>query len=149
VLRYEHRTLDNLFDQFEARKDAGLARRVCSCIISHSKVEEDFYNGLEPIAELHGQVDRSLREHRQLDELTLAISTLDTGETLNERMRELQDALNQHIREEERSVFPAVLKALSKHQLRDMNASLRAAKDKLLTGAQAAPASPHDKRRTP
>ncbi|HLY67580.1 MAG TPA: hemerythrin domain-containing protein [Chloroflexota bacterium] len=137
VLRYEHRTLDNLFGQFEARKDHRMARRICSNIRSHSKVEEDFYRGAEAIPELHDRIDKSFKEHRLLEELTQAISPLGDGQALNELMLALQQAVEQHVREEERTVFPVVLKALSKQALRDLDMSLRAAQDNLLESSKA------------
>jgi len=106
---------------------------------------------VEAIPELHDQIDRSLREHRHLDELTRAIAALGDGEALNDRMLELQDALGQHVREEERSVFPAVLRAMSKQGLRELDSSLRATKDKLVASSKAeSPADAQENnRRTP
>jgi hemerythrin superfamily protein len=131
VLRYEHRMLDNLFGQFEARKDHQVARRICSNIVLHSKVEEDFYRGAEAIPELHDRIDKSFKDHRALEELTQAISQLGDGDALNDQMRELQQAVELHVREEERTVFPVVLKALSKQAQQELDAKLRAAKEKL------------------
>ncbi len=131
LLRYEHRTLDSLFSQFKLRKEHQVARRVCSHLAMHSKVEEEFYREAETIPELHGRIDTSLREHRSLEELTRAIRGLDDGDALNEQMLALQQAVEQHVREEERSVFPAVLKAVSKHRMRELGANLRATKEKL------------------
>jgi hemerythrin superfamily protein len=132
VLRYEHRTLDNLFAQFEARKDHRVARRICTNIVLHSKLEEDFYRGAGAIPELHDRIDKSFKDHQTLEELTQAISALEDGQALNERVLELQEAVEQHVREEERTVFPAVLKTMSKQTLRDLDANLRTTKDKLL-----------------
>lgn len=132
VLRYEHRMLDSLFGQFEARKDHRVARRICSSIVLHSKVEEDFYRDAEAIPELHDRIDKSFKDHRLLEELAEAIIPLDDGEALNDQMVELQQVVERHVREEERMVFPTVLKALSKQGLRDLDVSLRAAKDKLV-----------------
>lgn len=141
VLKYEHRMLESLFGQFEARKDHRVARRICSSIVLHSKVEEDFYRGAEAIPELHDRIETSFKDHRLLEELTQAILPLDDGEALNDRMLELQQLVEKHVREEERTVFPAVLRALSKQGLRDLDVNLRAAKDKLLETSESASAA--------
>lgn len=129
VLRYEHRTLDSLFAQFTLRKEQPLAQRICANLTSHFKLEEGFYTEAETIPELHGRVDAAQREHGSMEDLIRSIGSLDEGEALNDQMLELQHAVEQHVRDEERAIFPTVVKSLSRHRLRELGVTLRAAKD--------------------
>jgi hypothetical protein len=134
LLRYEHRALENLFSQFNERKDPQLARRICAQIELHSRLEEqDFYSEVEEIPDVFDRADKGLREHRQMDELIEAIGQLEAGEALNDGMSALREAVEQHIREEERSVFPAVARSMSKRSLAELTTRLAATKANLAT----------------
>ena len=137
LLRYEHRMLDSLFTQFGLRKERQLAARVCANLTSHFKLEESFYREAEAIPEIHGRVDAAKREHGGIEDQIRALALLDEGEALNEQMLALQQLVEQHVREEERAIFPAVIKRLSRHELRDLGISLRTAKEKLLESSSA------------
>ncbi len=136
VLRYEHRTLDSLFAQFALRKDQQLAQRVCASLTSHFKLEQDFYREAETIPELHGRVDVAQREHGGMEDRIRAIASLDEGDELTDQMVELRRAVEQHVREEERAIFPAVVKTLSRQRLQELGVHLRAARDKLLENGE-------------
>lgn len=132
VLRYEHRTLDSLFAQFALRKDRRLADRVCASLRSHRKLEEGFYREAEAIPELHDRMELAQREHSGMDDLVRVIGTLKEGRALDDQMMALQQTVEQHVLDEERTIFPTVVKRLSRHQLRELGVALRTARDKLL-----------------
>ncbi|HLG69741.1 MAG TPA: hemerythrin domain-containing protein [Chloroflexota bacterium] len=131
LLRYEHRALESLFAQFGLRKERQLASRVCTNLTSHFKLEDAFYREAGSIPEIHGRVDTAIQEHGSMEDLMRAIGKLDEGDALNDEMLELQQLVEQHVREEERTIFPAVMKRLPRQELRQLGANLRAAKDKL------------------
>ncbi len=132
LLRYEHRTLDSLFTQFGLRKERQLAERLCAALEAHFRLEQTFYAEAEAIPEIHGRVDTAVRERGAMEDQMLALVSLGEGDALNEQMLTLQRAVEQHIRDEERTIFPAVVKSLSRQRVRELGTSLRLAKTKLL-----------------
>src|SRR5947207_3347639 len=59
LLRYEHRALASLFGEFAVRKDEQLARRICSQVTLHSKLEEeDLYGEAEDIPDIFDRATR-------------------------------------------------------------------------------------------
>jgi uncharacterized protein YehS (DUF1456 family) len=134
-LRYEHRALDGLFAQFAARKEQHLARRICTEVIQHSKLEEDaVYQEVAEIPEVFDKSGKGLEDHRRMAEMVKSIRKLEAGETLNAQMQELRVAVEQHVRDEELSIFPA-LRKLSKPRLDDLAARLSTAKANLANEA--------------
>lgn len=134
LLRYEHRTIESLFSQFVLRKDERVAQRVCESWKAHSRLEETLYETAESSPELHGRVAVARGEHQDIEERIRSIESMAAGEDLNEAMLELQQAVDQHVREEERSLFMAVTRDSSRSQLRELGTRLRTAKDKLAAG---------------
>lgn len=131
LLRYEHRALDGLFGQFALRKDEALARRICAEVIQHSRLEEDaVYPEAFEIADVLDRSRKAMADHGRMAELVESISGLTAGEALNQQMQELRDLVDQHVREEEEAIFPA-LRKLSKSSLADLAAKLTTAKANL------------------
>jgi hemerythrin superfamily protein len=141
LLRYEHRAIDGLFTQFATRKDQPLARRICSEVLLHSKLEEDtVYQEAAEIADVHDKSGKGLAEHGHMAELVESISGLAAGDELNDLMQELREAVEQHVRDEELSIFPA-LRSLPKARLDDLALRLTSTKADLIKESRPRPAA--------
>lgn len=111
VLRYEHRALEGLFGQFALRKDHGLARRICAELTLHSRLEEEaLYPEAGEIADVVAASRKAMDDHGRMKKLVKSIDKLAAGETLNSRMQELRELVEQHVREEEQVIFTALRK---------------------------------------
>jgi len=131
LLRYEHRALDGLFSQFALRKDQALARRICTEVILHSKLEEDtLYPAAADIPDVVDKSRKALADHRRMAELVESIARLEASEALNDQMQQLQELVEQHVREVEVAIFPA-LRKLSKSSLAELGAKLTTTKANL------------------
>lgn len=86
------------------------------------------------------EIEQILQEHQRLRELVRLLERGDTALDLRSSLREFADLLIRHIRFEERTIFPALEKALPKEQLESIGRDLSAFHEQ--TRPDACPAPP-------
>ncbi|HVM41270.1 MAG TPA: hemerythrin domain-containing protein [Acidimicrobiia bacterium] len=108
ILMQDHRTVEQLFDRYEAERDPDLVTQITSALQEHTQIEEEL---LYP--ELRGQVSADMAaeaedEHAEAKELIAQIQSSDDDDEVYELMSELRQSVDHHVEEEENEIFPAM-----------------------------------------
>ncbi len=137
VLKDDHRTVEELFKQFEAsgprarKSREAIVKKVVEALSVHAAIEEQiFYPEVRrTIADIDGTVLEALEEHHVVK---WTLSELDGMAGDNERfepkMTVLIEMVRHHVKEEERDLFPKVRTGMSRTELADLGEALIAAK---------------------
>ncbi len=113
ILQEDHRTVEQLFDQFEQTGDYGVAMRVCEELTVHAMVEEELVYGLYRAKVDSSEADEARQEHQAAKDIIVRIEAMGPeGDGLREAMQELRATVEHHVREEENEMFPKMLEAL-------------------------------------
>jgi len=105
---------DNLVDaKAEAADRESLARRICALLTVHTQIEEEiFYPAAQDVLDSDEMVDDALAEHAQAKQLITEIEAAAADDPgYDDRVRQLGEAINQHIQEEEEVLFVSVTNA--------------------------------------
>ena len=135
VLINDHRTVEDLFQQYEKADDPGEQTRIVHQVIHelaiHGEIEELlFYPRVRTsVSDGNDLADEAIHEHveikQTLNELD-KMSATDAG--FHERMRELMAEVRHHVEEEETEMFPKIREAMPAEQLNKLGTSLQGAK---------------------
>jgi hypothetical protein len=108
LLKQDHRTVEDLFEQFEKASGEGrkqkIARQICMELIVHSKIEEEiFYPACE------GKVEEDLIKEAYVehDGAKVLIAEIEAGdgqsdEYFDAKVKVLQEQIEHHVEEEEK-----------------------------------------------
>jgi hemerythrin superfamily protein len=119
LLRTDHRTVDTMFEQFDAEQGeamatdrADLARRICAEIKVHAQVEEEiFYPEVrKSVPSAADLLDEAIDEHAEAKDQITKIEEADSldGKALGNLVQELAKMIRHHVKEEEGELFPKV-----------------------------------------
>jgi len=145
LLKNDHRTVEALFKKFEKAGDsahktkAKLVEKIIHELAVHAAVEEmAFYPFVKGVNDtLTSDVLESLEEHHVVKWLLSELDGMDPkDERFDAKVTVLIESVRHHVKEEEREMFPAVRKALSRSDLNDLGDVLERAK-------KTAPTHPH------
>lgn len=113
LLEKDHREVESMFAQFEAATDetqqAMLAEKICKALTVHTTIEEElFYPAAKECLDVEDEnlIVDALQEHAEAKEMIAKIKTMNTGEELNQCMKELKAAIEHHVSDEEDDMFP-------------------------------------------
>jgi hemerythrin superfamily protein len=113
MLEADHRKVRELFQQYETIRDLGAQQQIAEQIFveleTHAQLEEMvFYPAFEEAADAEGKqlVGEARREHEQVKTLIAELRSLDDDEQFDDQFRELMDAVEHHVQEEETEMFP-------------------------------------------
>jgi len=112
LLEADHRTVEELFSQFEdetsdaAKRD--IAGAICVALKIHARLEEElFYPAIAKVLEDTSLVDEALVEHASAKDLIAQIEAGAPGEALfDARVKVLGEYVDHHVTEEEDEIFP-------------------------------------------
>ena len=107
LLKQDHRTVEDLFEQFEKASGEGrkqkLAQQICKELVIHATIEEEiFYPACE------GKVDEDMLKEAYVehDAAKMLIAEIDAGEPSDEfydsKVKVLKEEIEHHVKEEER-----------------------------------------------
>lgn len=145
LLKADHKTVETLFRKFEqaGRNAKKLKRKLVDQMVRelavHAVIEEEvFYPAVRAKAPaLEDQVLEALEEHHVAKWLLKELETLPPeAERFEAKVKVLMESIRHHVEEEENELFPAVRKAFTPRELKDMAEALTVAK-------KAAPTRPH------
>lgn len=145
MLKGDHDTVKDLFRRYKSLGDGArkskrqTMERIVKELSVHASVEEQvFYPDVKRrVPGSKRLVDHGLDEHRELKETLVRLQRMDPdAPEFDPTMRQVISDVTDHVKEEERELFPKVRKAMSKQELVDMAALMRTAK-------RAAPTRPH------
>jgi hemerythrin superfamily protein len=136
VLKQDHRTIERLFKELERagekeqRKKRKLVKQIVEELSTHAQIEEQvFYPEIQGTAKKPELALKAMEEH---DLVKILLERLRTMTPEEERFRSkvtlLIQLVREHVKEEERDMFPAIRKALTPVQLRDLGTRLEEGK---------------------
>jgi hemerythrin superfamily protein len=143
LLKQDHKTVEQLFKQFEKAtqpaQQRSLARKVIEELSVHAAIEEMvFYPAVrDRVPATENTVLESLEEHHIVK---WTLSELDDMKPDDERfkakMTVLIESVRHHVKEEEQELFPEVRKAVGRKEMAELGDALEKAK-------KVAPTRPH------
>ena len=121
LLSDDHIEVQQLFQEYdnlvaakaEAPERESLARQICTLLTIHTQIEEEiFYPAAQDVLDSDEMVDDALAKHAQAKQLIAEIEAADADDAgYDERVRQLGEAIGQHIQEEEEALFVSVTNA--------------------------------------
>jgi iron-sulfur cluster repair protein YtfE (RIC family) len=133
LLTTDHRTVDRLLMQ--ARRDSSVMEKIQTELEAHAKVEEElFYPAVRNALKEQGRelVQEALHEHDEMREALQEVMGLDQeDEDYKEKLDELKEKIQHHVKEEEGEMFPQARQALSREQLADLGSQMESRKEEL------------------
>ena len=118
LLMADHRSVEELFDQFEQEKDGDegtrrdIAQRICNELTVHAQVEEElFYTWLRENLDDDDMemVEEAQVEHNTAKDLIAQLEgATDIDEQYNAKVKVLGEYIKHHVGEEENEMFPKV-----------------------------------------
>ena len=135
LLINDHRTVEDLFQQYEKSTDPGEQTRIVHQVIHelavHGEIEELlFYPRLRTaLPDGNDLAEEAIHEHVEIKETLNALDKMKAGdEGFDARMKDLMAEVRHHVEEEENDIFPKVREAMPAKQLDRLGVSLQGAK---------------------
>ncbi|MFF1497284.1 hemerythrin domain-containing protein [Streptomyces sp. NPDC058304] len=137
LLREDHKTVEELFKQFEKTgdEDAAERRRIADEVIEeltvHAWIEEQYFYpaAREAAPDTEDHVLESIEEHHTVIWTLSELKGMDPAdERFKAKMSVLMEQVRHHFEEEETDWFPDVRKAMGRNRLLDLGAQLEEAK---------------------
>ena len=138
LLKADHRTVEELFEQFEkargdGRKEA-LANQICLELSVHAAIEEEiFYPACRDALAADGEMmlDEAEIEHASIKSLVQELEDADADDAMTAaKVKVLCEYVTHHVKEEEKTIFPKVKK--SDLDLDELGAELMERKQQLM-----------------
>jgi len=139
LLMADHRSVEELFDQFEQEKDGDeatrrdIAQRICSELAVHAQVEEELlYTWLRENLDDDDMemVEEAQVEHNTAKDLIAQLEgATDIDEQYNAKVKVLGEYIRHHVNEEENEMFPKVRDM--HEELDELGQEIAARKDEL------------------
>jgi hemerythrin-like domain-containing protein len=132
VLKHDHQAIERLFKEFERtgekeqRKKKKLVKQIVQELSGHAQIEEQvFYPEVQSAVEANELALEAMEEH---DLVKVLLQQLETMTPEEERFQSkatvLMELVRRHVKKEERDMFPAIRKALTAAQLKDLGTRL-------------------------
>jgi iron-sulfur cluster repair protein YtfE (RIC family) len=138
MLTADHRQVRALFQQYADTSDPYLKQIIAEHVFAelelHMLLEEPvFYPAVAEQADKKGNrlVSEALQDHQQVKELIESLQEMDDDAAFETRFHVLRDHVNQHIEDEETTMFPQAAQVLATH-LEEMTVLLQERKDQIL-----------------
>ncbi|MFN6487608.1 MULTISPECIES: hemerythrin domain-containing protein [unclassified Nostoc] len=143
LIEAEHRQVETLFAEAEKTKSAKLVEqfnKIYIELILHAKTEElVFYPALREYEETEQYVKEAEEEHEEILVILEEIKGLKpTKPEFKEKMSELKETLEHHVKEEENEIFNAVRECMSDKELTELGQEFQETKAKLTSNVEAA-----------
>lgn len=128
VLINDHRMVDKLFIEIEKSDDREIEQReqlfarLRKELEDHTLIEEDiFYPLIEKLLGTKELVEQSFEEHAGFEAILQEISEMRTNrDDWREKINELKDVVQRHVRREEDRMFPAARKELHESRAEEL-----------------------------
>lgn len=135
VLINDHRTVEDLFAQYERSTDPGeqtrIAHKVVHELAVHGEIEELlFYPRVRTaLADGDDLADEAVHEHLEIKQTLNELDKMSAEDDgFDQKMRELMAEVRHHVEEEETEMFPKVRETMKPEQLEKLGTSLQGAK---------------------
>jgi iron-sulfur cluster repair protein YtfE (RIC family) len=129
-IEHDHREVEELFAEFNASGDRSIALRVCEELEIHTVAEEsEVYPVLAEEANEGEEIGEAEHEHEEAQRLIDQIRETSDHSTLRALMRELQQAVQHHVEEEETEILPKAREELPAEELEELGERFEEAKE--------------------
>jgi hemerythrin superfamily protein len=132
LLEQDHRSVEGLFSTYERSQDDATLQQICRELEIHTTLEEEIV--YPRLAEL----DREMEEHAEQEhaEAKELIAQIRAGDPDAANLgRQLQHAIQEHVREEESQAFPLLRERMA-DELDELGSRVAERKQKLTTDAE-------------
>lgn len=141
LLRKDHDEIKNILGKIDGASAADVAALVASlrpAVLTHMRAEEEvFYSVLEDYDPTEDLTERAENEHRDVERLLDRLRHLDpSSPSWRTIYRQAEDALLQHLRQEEVEMFRAARSVLGEADLEAMGEAFIARKQRVLQGGE-------------
>jgi hemerythrin-like domain-containing protein len=140
LLTEDHRRVERLFSAIEARRDEGrdasfatLVRGLVSDLSVHSEMEEwtVYAEARRAIPDGEELVRHAIGAHQKVKDLLVLLEGASGAEPdFQQKLAELRNMVREHVEEEEREFFPALVRGLGKPRLVELGEAMKRAKEK-------------------
>jgi hemerythrin superfamily protein len=137
LIRKDHRQVETLFKEIEnTNNNQELYDRFNELykeINLHAKVEEQtFYPAIRESGDHNQLVSGAQKEHDKAKELLEEIASLSPASTeFEQKIRQLKEAIQHHVQEEEKEVFPLVSECMSAEEREQLGREFTTSKSQL------------------
>ena len=109
MLEHDHREVGELFDDYEQRGDPDLARQICFEVTVHGEiVEQVVYPELREFGDKTSELSDQAEDTHEDIVRTIGRIELAEPDDLFDLVQSLRTTVEEHVREEEESIFPAM-----------------------------------------
>ncbi|MCH8684521.1 hemerythrin domain-containing protein [Pedomonas mirosovicensis] len=112
LLQRDHRQVESWFHACESLSDqqqkAELIQKICMALKVHTQIEEEiFYPRFRAETDEQGLVQEAIDEHAEVKRLIAEVEQRQAqGQDCTEQLREMQQCVMHHVKEEEGEMFP-------------------------------------------
>jgi hemerythrin superfamily protein len=137
LIKIDHRKVEELFSQIEGTKDSKKLdqyfKQIYSELNLHSQVEElTFYPTMRDHEGTEELLEEAEQEHTEVKVLLEQMKSLEPGSSeFKAKIKELKEAVEHHVQEEENEVFPKVRQCMSDEELKQLAAEFQEVKNRL------------------
>jgi iron-sulfur cluster repair protein YtfE (RIC family) len=130
VLKQDHRTVEKLFSDYETSQDASILERICDELDEHTDLEERIvYPALRSeVQGGPGMATHAEKEHAEARQIIGRIRRTEDYDHLADLGSELQQAVEEHVKEEENEVFPKMESEMGADRLEELGAEVESEK---------------------
>ena len=127
LLKRDHREVEQLFGAFERDRQPSIAEEICAQLELHTTAEEHFvYPALrERVSDGKKLAEAAEHEHTEANQIVGRVKRTSDPDRLAEVVAELQKAIDHHVEEEEKTVFPKMESDLGKIELEAIGANVQ------------------------
>lgn len=126
-LKEDHRVVQGMLKRLVQKRDEELFADLVNTVQAHMRAEEKaVYRVVEQIPEFSDIIADSQEEHNAVRKMLRDIENERDDDEWLVKMRELRDALNQHIEEEEGEFFDKLHKMFSHAKANELGESFKA-----------------------
>jgi hemerythrin superfamily protein len=136
MLEAQHREVEDLFSDFEeasAGKKRDIFLKIADKLAVHAAIEEKHFYPAAKSKETEDLLQESVEEHLSVKRIIADLLEQETdGDTLEAKVKVLQEQIEHHVEEEEEELFPQVEKLLGEETLEALEQEMTATQEELL-----------------
>lgn len=143
LLETDHEKVRGLFNQLVETSDSAvksresLFKQLATELALHTKAEETIvYPRLKEVDELRDRVDEGIEEHQEAEQLLEELASLSKDDKQwVAKLKELKQAVEHHVQEEESELFPEARELIAEDELLELGNTVAQEKKEMMQGS--------------
>lgn len=143
LLETDHEKVRGLFNQLVETSDStvksreSLFKQLATELALHTKAEETIvYPRLKEVDELRDRVDEGIEEHQEAEQLLEELASLSKDDKQwVAKLKELKQAVEHHVQEEESELFPEARELIAEDELLELGNTVAQEKKEMMQGS--------------